>query len=490
MRNSNLLLIASLFLLPPMVFGFSEDLCRQDDGNGNFTFVNCLDSDCDPSNPDAVLARCRANILWDAALTSALENGRSMVHVDSVFYIAQALGIRWDVAYWLAAYNEVTDIAQYVPIGRDAQLLESQTEWHSILLNGWQRTSGETGGISLHFVAPFLPSGETQLPPTVDGVHPDLSDIQHEGMLAHIRSWALSERDPCSDGLTSLSTDLTYFTGTTCYRHDPRLTTDPAAVSHNIEGDIPVLSNLQVSIPFQAYSGNQIARFTPPVDLIGCKQGTTTDPNDCYIHDIQYATELQALLDAGTGKLMDGQPVPPEVARTGIYLHILQDRISHSACGDASTVSGPSLPGGLFTYDYGKTDCAQDVHAWRHYEEIGLQSLPERSFSALSYAWDTLEDFIDANSTAHPQWFTTPTGLTKAEVVGSQASPGILMQALTISDATARLNAFLQANTNAGFRQMPGNDPAAPSTSLPPWFMGLLILATTAVLASKAGFTA
>ena len=42
--------------------------------------------------------------------------GRSMVHADSTYFIALALGYRSDVAYWIAAYNEVTDYAQYVPI--------------------------------------------------------------------------------------------------------------------------------------------------------------------------------------------------------------------------------------------------------------------------------------------------------------------------------------------------------------------------------------
>src|SRR5215217_5471567 len=47
---------------------------------------------------------------------ATIKPGRSMVHAESTFFIAQALGYRSDVAYWIAAYNEVTDYGQYVPI--------------------------------------------------------------------------------------------------------------------------------------------------------------------------------------------------------------------------------------------------------------------------------------------------------------------------------------------------------------------------------------
>jgi hypothetical protein len=39
-----------------------------------------------------------------------------MLHADATYFLAQALGFRSDVAYWIAAYNEVADLNRYAPI--------------------------------------------------------------------------------------------------------------------------------------------------------------------------------------------------------------------------------------------------------------------------------------------------------------------------------------------------------------------------------------
>lgn len=69
-----------------------------------------------------------------------IKPGRSMVHADSTYFIAQALGYRADVAYWITAYNEVTDYTQYKPLdqcGNEASLQNSGRTYISAQFNGF-----------------------------------------------------------------------------------------------------------------------------------------------------------------------------------------------------------------------------------------------------------------------------------------------------------------------------------------------------------------
>jgi hypothetical protein len=89
---------------------FLEDLCLPRWAGGP-TLSWCINPDC--LNPKK---SSNSTCPSETAAFITIKPGRSMVHADSTFFIAQALGYRSDVAYWIAAYNEVTDYSQYVPI--------------------------------------------------------------------------------------------------------------------------------------------------------------------------------------------------------------------------------------------------------------------------------------------------------------------------------------------------------------------------------------
>src|SRR5689334_20347507 len=98
-----------IFTSTQSAFAFLEDLCLpRKVGKEPLTW--CVNPDC--------LLQPNSNVacLQQVADFATIQPGRSMIHADSTYFIAQALGYRSDVAYWIAAYNEVTDYTQYVPI--------------------------------------------------------------------------------------------------------------------------------------------------------------------------------------------------------------------------------------------------------------------------------------------------------------------------------------------------------------------------------------
>src|SRR6266498_1573969 len=96
-------------LVAASAHAFLEDICLpRRAGQGALSW--CVRPTCRP--PFSPNRACPAQTLDFATI----KPGRSMVHADSTYFIAQALGYRADVAYWIAAYDEVTDYGQYVPI--------------------------------------------------------------------------------------------------------------------------------------------------------------------------------------------------------------------------------------------------------------------------------------------------------------------------------------------------------------------------------------
>jgi len=158
-----------LFTATQSAFAFFEDLCLpRRDAQGKLTW--CLNPVC--VNPPAPNTACPQQIIDFATVMP----GRSMIHADSTYFIALALGYRSDVAYWIAAYNEVTDYAQYVPIDQcgvqaaNHNAIKGQKtlqtapntgrDYITASFNGFQRTNTATDGPLDHYTVPFSPNGE------------------------------------------------------------------------------------------------------------------------------------------------------------------------------------------------------------------------------------------------------------------------------------------------------------------------------------------
>lgn len=406
MHIKRLLLFTAIALLSTTsAFAFLEDLCLPRRNNqGALSW--CVRPEC----PLAPNRACPAQ----TADFATIKPGRSMVHHDSTYFIAQALGFRPDVAYWIAAYNEVTDYGQYVPIDQcgvqaanDNAIQNKNTQqtapnsgrdYITAAFNGFVRTNAKTDGPLDHYVVNFSPNGQGTDVHGAGGVqslypfyyprpgYPVRIDDTYQKTLANFRQWAMLKSDDpgllCTVGLVD---------GDQC-------------LVGQITGNVPLIKASARGIPIKVAAGKKILNING--------------------NDIDYYEELDAYLKdpaKTTGKLWldtNPQPVPVQLARMGIYLHVLQDTSSHATyCGD----DAPSPPGGHDpgTYMY-LTDgnqvklsfgssCASSPHLASHVQETGTgdDPLPLRDYVALN---NTLDELIAFGNTVALEkgWIVNP----------------------------------------------------------------------------------
>ena len=184
------------------------------------------------------------------------------------------------------------------------------------------------------------------------------------------------------------------------------------------------------------------------------------DDADCFT-EVVYEGEMQELLATSSGALIAGEPLPEIIARAGIYLHALQDRISHYQCGDRSFATGPDASGVYFVdYDtYSEGNCSQAAHADGHYREIGLKpdqaELPAQTAAALRSTYEELTRW--ANEIGAERGWTVSGG----PRLDADQAVADLLGVLKVNDPCQRLKAMITLNNARSFDQMPGNNLAA-----------------------------
>jgi hypothetical protein len=396
-------MLTLISLFTPLAAAFTEDVCF--DGQGGID--NCYHLDqagCDAGD-DA--PECLKQATKDGLAMLAGE-GRSLLHVDATYLMAQAIGFSQDSSYWISAYNEAADIGIYQPVARDGHYIVSPKRCPHLKnqpacdlatenIGGLRRTNMATGGILLHVSMPHNDHGHP-----VDGLHPDIHDGHTEVGLANWRRWAEFNGPGCVAGITEPSASGDMATGSVCWS-----TND--LVARRIKGSLPLFK--KAALPLSWSLGDQIAR--------GKKTVQDFDKIDAR----------------------------PE-ARIGIYLHFLQDRISHHVCGDASTLSGPS-PAGNWGFDLDQPECTQDLHGLRHAWEVGydpalLDAKDRTTAAALDITWDELEHFAQQHGTYAPT-------AAKADVIAEISS------ALATFDPEARIDAMTQVADDFALDRMPGH---------------------------------
>src|ERR1043166_1292788 len=157
MRRNILVLLTLIACAPMTAHAFLEDLCQARRPKLQGTAISwCIQ----PNSPKQNVNRASVQQTLDFA---TIKPGRSMIHAGSTYFIAQALGFRADVAYWIAAYNEVTDYGHYFPIdqcGVEASTQNSGSSYIAAAFNGFQRTNTNTDGPLDHYVVNFSPNGQ------------------------------------------------------------------------------------------------------------------------------------------------------------------------------------------------------------------------------------------------------------------------------------------------------------------------------------------
>jgi len=408
-----IIVVLTLFVCALPAHAFLEDLCLPRKGQTD-ALSWCLRPTC-PGPPTVTPNRaCPAQV----ADFASIQPGRSMLHHDGTYFIAQALGYRSDVAYWIAAYNEVADYGLYAPIdqcGGMASASNSGANYMAAPFNGFKRTNTTTDGPLDHYVVSFSPNGtgtDVHGPAGVSALYPlaypkpgypEHIDDVYQKTLANLRQWALiPTNDPgllCTLGLTTAD-------GTGC-------------VTGSIGGNVPFFVRLN----------------RPSIATITAAAGKKILDNSA---DVVYYDQLETwMATKSSGKLWEQSnpvPVPVQLARIGLYLHVLQDTSSHATyCGD----NAPSPPGGgdpgTFMYmkdaqtvqvSFGNS-CANSPHLAGHVQETGTGNnpLPLRDYVALNNTVDELIVFGNRVAKQQQGWIVNPE-LLPPDVTGGKNAQG------------------------------------------------------------------
>jgi len=182
--------VASLLaIVPSSLFAYGEDLCMTATGWWNSTGVrvaNCQSLDT---------RRGSLGALYDLIYLSRYQwaSARSVYHFDASYLLAQSAGMNVIDAYWLAAFDEATDVSVYKAIDSNGRSLR---RWTTPALTGVGRYEPTTGGFFFHYVPPFqrADSAEQTVSQALgDSVvmRPRLPDV--ELYLKNLRAWAFEE---------------------------------------------------------------------------------------------------------------------------------------------------------------------------------------------------------------------------------------------------------------------------------------------------------
>jgi len=350
------LLAATLWPEPSHAFG--PDICLLTTGE----LANCtpLPEDC-PAGDESKACLDEIGSASGAVSDGTEEVGgkRSMLHMDFTFFVAQFIGYSRNNAYYIAAYDDGTDLGRYIPRDVTGKLLADPEEcdagidsgkckWITQPMAGLNKVNIATGGVFYHFHAPFnrvIPAP----PSNIDGMHPNTDDPDVEQFLSHLRRWADTSYGVdllCAHGLTDNDTNdrWDYAYGQGCYgskQGEERLLVGKL----NVAAEGAPTESGAISVPYVVRTGAQVLHYTP--------DGLTID-----------STQFNDYV----GKKW-------KYARIGIYLHAYQDRVSHYHCVDDSYMVGPidgTAAPVAFAEDMSSHQCDQQLHVARHSWEAGV----------------------------------------------------------------------------------------------------------------------
>src|SRR5918911_4425012 len=215
MRRHIIILLTLIVCAPMTAHAFLEDLCQARRPKLQGTAISwCIQ----PNSPKQNVNRASVQQTLDFA---TIKPGRSMIHADSTYFIAQALGYRADVAYWLIAYNENADYSVYQPIdqcGVQASTSNSGKNYITATFNGFKRTNRQTDGPLDHYIVSYSPNGQGTDVHGAGGVQalypfhypPPGQPDPYQLTLKNLRQWAMiPTNDPgllCTAGLTASAT--------------------------------------------------------------------------------------------------------------------------------------------------------------------------------------------------------------------------------------------------------------------------------------------
>lgn len=442
-----LLSFLTFHVLPAHSFGV--DVCYTSPSSGLAPIRNCIgvEEDCRTSNlPPAQAVACRGVAFTDSLSglsgTNGIIAGRSLVHSDSTYLMAQLIGYTPWEAYQISIYNEATDQSFYLPFDQKGQQILSgsvvdqcRAAWGigmarqclmtTKVMNGVYKFNNQSGGMLLHLHARFSPNGGE--PPSIGlpANYFSSTNAPYEPLLNNLQDWALNRRqDACVAGILLRNTGGAP-SSIPCEARD-RVIKSPQSVF--------ALGVPPLQIPFYSNLGRLI------------------------IHEDDKG-QVQA-----TDRSFDGFVTPHQLdfAKLGVFLHAYGDRVSHHMCTDRSWFQQDAS--GDYDSTYDQVFCAQGSHfLWHAWEQGTDQSTAnlENEFQtmrpALEGIWAQLLEHARMKQVLRLQ-----EGFDQADLINK------LIVILSTYDPNNRLDAMVALMESYAVLPLPGHGSAA-SLSVDQW---------------------
>jgi len=414
-------------LLSTKIFAFGQDLCFST--TPDVPIYNCINipTECRTDRLSfEELQRCKELALNEALTvmfgSSPVNGGRSMVHTDATYYLAQLIGFTPAEAYQIAIYDEAADTGQYNAFDQEGKPLLTAEEIQNCsvnrsankkcllitpMLSGIAKFNNNSGGMLLHLPARYADQ------PTPPQYYPTdyLATPRLDKYIANLKDWAFGKYPyACVGGVTN-------------QWHQCVVSTPfhPAV----IHGYIPFLAtDVAQPVKLNAVLGEQIINE-------GNKDGTTPTI---------YSSQIAAYVYPHRG----------EFAKLGIFLHALQDRYSHHRCSDVSYLLPTSYGYEAF---FNCIDCAQGIHMLSHGWEVGtkqshanlIQETDHTIGPALSATYDQLLEYAATHG------IPIKRNLNKQDILNELLVP------LSIEDPVKRLNSMVKLFEAKGLTPLPGH---------------------------------
>lgn len=371
-------------MLSSYAHAFSEDICYEYVNTSKTTYsdpinpvpFNCWDMECKDNinHSNTQCATTGVETYINAALLDKY-HARNTLHFDVVWLIARMLGMTSQDAYTLAAYSQATDIGQYGHYYANGNPMPN-TITDDII--GVQRSNFSSLGFWFHYIPWYRSTGMTETSSTLtytSGGTPSPFASQ-EVPLNHLRAWAFGKRDSvCEFGITkNMNSDTAQ-----CINDGG----GTAAINYSI----PVIADYRPPTSLWTLSWQ---RINPNSTTYGCTDPSTGKAIPCYNggYTTNYANTNKGALKA-----------------LGVYLHAMDDRLSHFLCVDSAYIE---QSGSNYSLQY-PAECGQVTHAVMHYAETGHSPVPERSINAIKYSYYEIKEWI--------AWKKTQTGGFATETV-------------------------------------------------------------------------
>jgi len=443
MKLRILLGLLTFHALPAQSFGV--DVCYTSPTSGLALIRNCIgvEEECRTSNLQPVQeVTCRKEAFTDSLSglsgTNGIIGGRSLVHGDSTYLMAQLLGYTpWD-AYQIMMYNEATDQKDYLPFDQAGrQLMDDNTidqcraGWGTAmarqcllttkLINGVYKFNNQSGGMLLHLHARYSPDGSQ--PPSIGfpANYFSPANAPYEPLLTNLQDWAFGRRqDACVAGIL-----------------------------------VPNTGGAPVSMPCEVR--DRVIKSPQSVFALGVPQLQIPFYSNLGILIINEDDQGQVL---ATDSSFQNFLTPHEVAyaKLGVYLHAYVDRVSHHMCTDRSWFQQEAS--GDYISDYDQVYCAQGSHFLWHAWEQGTNQDSHNLDSEFQTIRPALQGVL-AQLMEHARIMNLQpkTGFSETELIDD------LVDLLGLYDPEIRLDAMVDLMESYAVLPLPGHGSAASLTN-------------------------